>query len=134
MVRKENREVYITFDNKVFLEESEALIYEDKLTVTRYLIEYIEAGETKHGILELNYANGKGYAYANDYCYERFGKRLFFINSTDETPSIYWEIVKELSYEEFSLFKWTCEILDTKTVSLCPIGPYPYWLFNDTKK
>ena len=24
MVRKENREVYITFDNKVFLEESEA--------------------------------------------------------------------------------------------------------------
>ena len=134
MVRKENREVYITFDNKVFLEESEALIHEDKLTVTRYLIEYIEAGETKHGILELNYANGKGYAYANDYCYERFGKRLFFINSTDETPSIYWEIVKELSYEEFSLFRWTCEILDNKTVSLCPIGPYPYWLFNDTKK
>lgn len=134
MVRKENREVFITDDNKVFLEEAEALIYEDKLIVTRYLIEYNEGLTTELGILELEYARDCGYAYAIDYCYERFGKMVTYEKGDFTKPKSNWTIVKELKYDEFVLFSGIYNVLARVTGSLCDVGPYPYWLFKDTKK
>lgn len=102
---KKEIEVFVTFDNKEFLTEQEALNYEKhlktKFVLVRYQPDLTETGNlTKTGIIELVGTNGYEKEHAMDICYRKFGSQIAYVQGCAITRN--WSVDKILTLAEYS--------------------------------